>query len=290
MKHKKDKPESIVFSNSESTEILFQKIKGWEIISQVEFTVSFDNPKRKELFEKIIEAVTNETVKQNISLIVQRIEQAAFEVSGYTPSEIEYYQSLFAKDFYTVLHSEKYQTYIEDKIRELHFYCKGLEQDLRTNQYEFLEDREQDKNQFTEAERYKFYLESFIIHLKNPPPQQPETKTDKLKTELGKYGFFELPKVKELSASNKQSLIELISKNPMPYGIAMFDFLDFCEYLDREQGTKYKANNILSKLFKENAKDGTSAKHYRRSLIKLLPRYKAGEYKETVKTDYQKLK
>ena len=133
-------------------------------------------------------------------------------------------------------------------------------------------------------------IESFIIHLKNPPPQQAETKTDKLKTELGKYGFFELPKVKELSASNKQSLIELISKNPMPYGIAMFDFLDFCEYLDREQGTKYKANNILSKLFKENAKDGTSAKHYRRSLIKLLPRYKAGEYKETVKKDYQKLK
>jgi len=181
MKHKKDKTESIVFSNDESTEILFEKIKGWEISSQVEFAISFDNPKRKELFEKIFEAVTNETVKQNISLIVQRIEQAGFQVSGYNPSEIEYYQSLFAKDFFTVLHSETYQTYIEDKIRELHFYCKRLEQDLQTNQYEFLEDREQDKTQFTEAERYKFYLESFIIHLKNPAPQQTETKTDKLK-------------------------------------------------------------------------------------------------------------
>ena len=99
MKQKKDKTESIVFSNNESTEILFEKIKGWEIASQVEFTVSFENPKRKELFEKIFEAVTNETVKQNIFLIVQRIEQAAFHVSGYTPSEIEHYQSLFAKDF-----------------------------------------------------------------------------------------------------------------------------------------------------------------------------------------------
>jgi len=178
MKQKKDKTESIVFSNDESTEILFEKIKNWEIASQVEFTVSFENPKRKELFEKIFEAVTNETLKQNIFLIIQRIEQAAFHVSGYTTSEIEHYQSLFAKDFYTVLHSEKYQTFIEDKIRELHFFCKGLELDLRKKQYEFLEDREQDKNELTEVERYKFYLESFIIHLKNPSPQQTETETE----------------------------------------------------------------------------------------------------------------
>lgn len=124
----------------------------------------------------------------------------------------------------------------------------------------------------------------------NLPPQQNETKTDKFKAELRKYGFFELPKVKQLSEPNQQSLIELVSKNPMPYGIAMFDFLGFCESLDREQGTKYKADNILSKLYNENAKDGTSAKHYRRSLVKPLTRYKAGEYKETVKTDYHKLK
>lgn len=177
MTQKKDKTESIVFSNDESTEILFEYIKGWQITSQVEFAVSFDNPKRKELFEKIFKVVTNETIKQNISLIVQRIEQAAFQISGYTPSEIEHYQSLFAKEFYTVLHSENYQTYIEDKIRELLFYCKGLEQDLRTKQYEFLEDREQDKNQLTEAERYKVFLENLLIHLNTPSPQQTETKT-----------------------------------------------------------------------------------------------------------------
>ena len=177
MTQKKDKTESIVFSNDESTEILFEKIKGWQIISQVEFAVSFDNPKRKELFDKIFKVVTNETIKQNISLIVQRIEQAAFQISGYTPSEIEHYQSLFAKEFYTVLHSENYQTYIEDKIREFLFYCKGLEQDLRAKQYEFLEDREQDKNQLTEAERYKVFLENLLIHLNTPSPQQTETKT-----------------------------------------------------------------------------------------------------------------
>lgn len=147
------------------------------------------------------------------------------------------------------------------------------------------------------VEKYNKRLESVIALSKNENQinqtiaiQQTETKTDKLKAELGKYGFFKLPMVKQLSEPNKQSLIELISKNKMPYGIAMFDYLGFCEYLDREQGTKYKTDNILSKLFNENAKDGSSAKHYRRSLIKPTTRYKADEYKEIVKIDYQKLK
>ena len=184
MKQKKDNTKSIVFSNDESTEILFEKIKGWEITSQVMFAVSFDNPKRKELFEKIFEAVTNETVKQNIFLIVQRIQQAAFQVSGYTPSEIEYYQSLFAKDFYIVLHSDNYQTYIEDKIRELLFYCNGLEQDLRTKKYKYVDDRGQDKIKYSEADRYRFYLEKLLVHLNTLPPQQTETKTQQETIEI----------------------------------------------------------------------------------------------------------
>lgn len=177
----KEKNEPIVVGNDESTEALFEKIKGWEIISQVKVAVSFDKPKRTELFNKIVETATNETIKQNINLVVQRIEQAEFQISGYTTSEINHYQTLFAKDFYSVLHCEDYQTYIEDKIRKLHFYCNGLGQDLKTKKYEFIEDREQDKEQYTEAERYKVYLENLLIHLNNPAPQQAPTKTNKLK-------------------------------------------------------------------------------------------------------------
>ena len=181
MEQKKDKSASIFFGNDQSAETLFQKINSLEITSQVEVAVSFDNPKRKELFERIMEATNNETLRQNISLIVKRIEQAAFQIAGYTASETEYYQSLFAKHFYSVLHSENYQTYIEDKIRELHFYCKGLEQDLRTKQHEFIEDREQDKNQLTEAQRYKCYLENLLIHLNNPAAQQTTKEKDTVK-------------------------------------------------------------------------------------------------------------
>lgn len=145
-------------------------------------------------------------------------------------------------------------------------------------------------DEIAEFER-KFSITDILKAPAPAPPLPPtETKTDKLKAELDEHGFFELPKVKILTGEKKQKLVELVSKNPMPYGIAMFDFLGFCERLDREQGTKYKADKILSKLYNDKAKDGTSAKHYRRSLVKPLERYKAGEYKETVKTDYQKLK
>lgn len=292
MKLKKDKPEHIVFSHDENTETLFEKIKGWEIAYQVEFAVSFDNPQRKELFEKMFDASTSEAEKQKIALIKKRIEQAAFDVSDYTPSEIIYYQSLFAKHFYVVLHSENYQTFIEDKIRELHFICKGLEQDLKTRQYEFSGEREQDKNQLTEAERYKIYLEKLLFHLRTPPPQQAETKTDKLKSELGEYGFFALSKVTHLSEPNKQRLVELISTKPMPYGIAMFDFLGYLQHLKAEH---FKTTD---KLFKEVAKWFEVAERAVKGNINVLnnksnenrERYTAHNHIETVKNDYQKLK
>lgn len=143
---------------------------------------------------------------------------------------------------------------------------------------------------YLKEKRESFYIE-LINEIQGLPTQQPENKADKLKNQLSKYGFFELPKVNLLSENNRKVLIDLISKNQMPYGIAMFDFLGFCEYLDIQQGTKYKADLILSRFFNEKAKDGTSAKHYRRSLIKFTTsRYKAGDYKDTVQRNYEELK
>jgi hypothetical protein len=128
----------------------------------------------------------------------------------------------------------------------------------------------------------------YLISKEHPPII--ETKFDILKNKLIENGFFELEKVKILSDESRQKLISLISENKMPYGIAMFEFLGFLEYLDSEHGTKYKADHILSKLYNNEAKDGTTAKHLRRSLVKPLPRYKACEYKEKVIIDYQKIK
>ena len=82
------------------------------------------------------------------------------------------------------------------------------------------------------------------------PPQQTETKTDKLKAELGKYGFFELPKVKQLSEPNKQNLVELISTNDLPYSIAMFEYLGFLKHLRAEHfTTDYKLFKAVARWF-----------------------------------------
>lgn len=290
MKQEKDKTEIIVFGYDESKEILFEKIKGWEITSQVEFAVSLNMPKRKGLFEKILEAVTNEAVKQSISLIVQRIEFAGNELLGFTAGEIEYYQSLFARDFWRVLHNETYIQHIEDKIIELNYFVQGKELDLKTKQYEFIEDREQDKQDLIEVTRYSRYLQDLLELTKNPPPPKTKTPAETFREKLGELGFFDLPKVERLSEVGKKQLIELLANNKQVFGIAMFNELDFLYQLDKKEGTAIKANKKISQLYNEKVKTGDEAKKIRASLINPTNRHNAKEYKETVRKEYQKLK
>jgi hypothetical protein len=126
------------------------------------------------------------------------------------------------------------------------------------------------------------------------PLEQTETKTEKLKAVLGKYGFFELPKVKLLSEPSKQSLIKFIGENDLPYSIAMLDFLDFLKHLEKEYfKTKYKLNIEVSKWF-DSDKDGRGVK----GNISVLSensnenksKFTAHLHKETVEIDYQNLK
>lgn len=146
-------------------------------------------------------------------------------------------------------------------------------------------------------EKFIYSTNKKIKYLKQKislPPQQTETKTDKLKAELGKYGFFELPMVKQLSEPNKQSLIELISTNGLPYSIAMFEFLGFLKHIEKEHfKLKYKMNKEVAKWFNSD-KEGRSVKGNISSLsvksTENKSKYTAHTHKENVKTDYQKLK
>lgn len=126
----------------------------------------------------------------------------------------------------------------------------------------------------------------------NLPPQQTETKTEKLKAVLGKYGFFELPKVKRLSEPYKQSLVELISSNGLPYTIAMLDFLGFIRHLKTEHFTSdYKlfqavaiwlevsARTIKGNVYVLNEKSNEDR-----------TRYTADQQKKKVQKDYEELK
>lgn len=135
----------------------------------------------------------------------------------------------------------------------------------------------------------KEFINEITPFVKDLPPQPIRTKADIFKETLQEGGFYNLEKVKKLTQEGQSQLIELICKN-MAYGIAMFDYLGFCTFLDNEKGVKYKANYYLSKLFNEKAKDGTQAKHYRNSLLNNKPRYTSYLHKEKVIKDYEKLK
>jgi len=135
----------------------------------------------------------------------------------------------------------------------------------------------------------KKFIDEVTPLLKDLPPQPIRTKADILIENLQKGGFYNLEKVQNLSDTGQNKLIKLLLSS-MAYGIAMFDYLGFCDFLDNEKGTKYKANQYLSKLYKENAKDGTQAKHYRNSLVNNKPRYTSYLHKEKVIKDYEQLK
>jgi hypothetical protein len=123
-----------------------------------------------------------------------------------------------------------------------------------------------------------------------PPPN--EIKTDKLKAELKTYGFFELSMVKQLLEPNKQSLVELISKNGLPYSIAMIEYLGFLKHLKAEQfTTDYKLFKAVADWFKvaERAVKGNVYVLNKKSKEN-RERYTADQHRQTVQNDYEKLK
>lgn len=145
----------------------------------------------------------------------------------------------------------------------------------------------------------KSLTKKVIKHLKKlnkygnqTPPQQAETKTDKLKAELITYGFLELSMVKQLSELSKQSLVELMIKNGLPYSIAMIEYLGFLKHLKAEH---FKTDN---KLFKAVADWLKVAERAVKGNIYVLnknskenkERYTADQHRQIVKNDYEKLK
>jgi hypothetical protein len=122
--------------------------------------------------------------------------------------------------------------------------------------------------------------------------QQSETKSDKLKAQLSEYGFFELLKVKQLSEPTKQSLVELISSNGLPYNIAMFDFLGFIRHLKAEHfTTDYKLFKAVAIWFEVSARSVKGNVYVlNEKSNENRTRYTADQQKKKVQKDYEELK
>lgn len=137
-----------------------------------------------------------------------------------------------------------------------------------------------------------------LINESIKPPEQTlllekgQAKSDKLRSELDRYNFFELVSVNQISTENQTKLVELISSKKIPYAIAMFDFLGFLKYLEKEYfPLKYKLNIEISKWLNS---DSRTIKGNISSLLKNTTenkrRYTAHLHNETVVNDYQNLK
>jgi hypothetical protein len=146
---------------------------------------------------------------------------------------------------------------------------------------------------------YRLYDKWDLLSIEGPgtikefkPPQQTETKTDKLKIELGKYGFFELSKVKQLSEPNKQRLTELINTNDLPYSIAMFEYLGFLKHLKAEHfKTDYKLFKAVANWFEVNERAVKGNIYVLNEISKEnRTRYTADQQKQKVQKDYEALK
>lgn len=175
----------------------------------------------------------------------------------------------------------------------------------------------------------KIYLRAFVKYLAfmevkrwininglTPPIKvvEPEkTKSVILYNNLEKYGFFTLPKLEILTTEQQTKLIELISINKMPYIIAMFDYLNFIDWLYKKYCKTLKERNIKIASWFDTDKDGTAV---RRSINSLNPtkkkpiqrnkaythnehvtnkpkeneRYAAYKHIENVEIDYEKIK
>ena len=125
-----------------------------------------------------------------------------------------------------------------------------------------------------------------------PPPIK--TKADTLKDYLRRYEFYNLEKVKRLSEQNKDVLVQKISENDLPYTIAMFDYLQFILYLEKNHFTfKEKLSKEVAKWLKSD-KSGRTVRGNINSLLEYTEedktRYTAYKHIETVKKDYEKLK
>ena len=119
-----------------------------------------------------------------------------------------------------------------------------------------------------------------------------ESKSEKLKSNLSRNGFLELPKVNSLSHDGQLKLIEMIILNDTPYNVALFEFIGFFKFLEFEKSlSKVAIYKKISEIFE------CSADTIKGNMLSLndyskidKTRYTAHLHKEKVKTDYNSLK
>ena len=119
-----------------------------------------------------------------------------------------------------------------------------------------------------------------------------QTKSELLKIKLTEFGFFKLPKIKNLKLDNQILLIEKMVLKGIPYTIAMFEYLDFFQYLDREHFSKIADRNLeIADWFNTDERSIRGNKNVLdKGTTENKKRYTSHIHKEKVIEDYELLK
>ena len=122
--------------------------------------------------------------------------------------------------------------------------------------------------------------------------EQKLSTLQKLRSDLNARDFYKLKLVKELSDPAKEKLIWFINNNELPYQVAMFDFLGFIDFYEKEYG--YSRVVIYRKIAEILT---VSPRMVKGNYLVLQDfskedrkRYTSYKYREQVIKDYQMLK
>jgi hypothetical protein len=126
------------------------------------------------------------------------------------------------------------------------------------------------------------------------PTKTIQTRIDFFVKKITEFGYFNLPKVKALENENALLIVTHSFKSGFPYSIAMFDYLDFFNYLIQHHfQSKAAMHKEVAKWFNVSP-DGRSV---RGNINVLIPntmenktKYTSHSHKEQVIKDYEQLK
>lgn len=182
-------------------------------------------------------------------------------------------------------------------LLEIHNYYDIVIEDGESIEYDFIhpegskyfnKDKIPTPIYCTAISKYYEWLKEFKLKI-----PVVESKFDLFTKNLEAHGFFLLQKIKHRTLESVNKLIKHCFDKGMPYTVAMFEYLDFFEYLENNHFTSKNELNIEVAKWFNVSKDGRSIKGNRATLSSKTDeskkRYTAYLYKEEVKKYYETL-
>lgn len=150
------------------------------------------------------------------------------------------------------------------------------------------------KNNTTSPAVFSMALWEYYTWLINFIPDKVKSKSELVLDKLKTYGFFSIPKIKEIESAKANELITECIEFGNSYTIAMFDYLDYFTFLLNNHFSSKRERDIEVSKWLGLAKDGRNIRGNLSVLSKRTkennPRFDAHRYKKQVVNHYNSKK